>query len=122
VAKYSDPDWSAHLYDILLYHIVPGELDSSEMSANMNVFTVLGENFTITSITPTVSINNDASTVVDPDNEVSNGLVHGISAVLLPPSAIFNIVDIVEVSPFFRELLALVVRAGLDDELQEAGM
>jgi uncharacterized surface protein with fasciclin (FAS1) repeats len=118
--KYMDPEWSAHLYDILLYHIVPGVLDSSSMTEKMNVFTTLGENFTITSITPTVTINN-ISTVVDADNEVSNGLIHGISSVLLPPSAVFDIVDIVEKSPFFREFLGLLVAAGLDDDLRGPG-
>jgi Fasciclin domain len=120
VEKYSDPEWSAHLYEILLYHIVPGELDTSSMNVGMNVLTTLGETFNITSAAPTVTINN-LSSVVEPDNVASNGLVHGISSVLLPPSAVLNTADIVERSPFFRELLALVVAAGLDDALRGPG-
>jgi uncharacterized surface protein with fasciclin (FAS1) repeats len=112
VEKYLDPEWSAHLYDILLYHIVPGELDSSSMTENMNVLTTLGENFTITSVTPAVTINNMSSIFFND---------HGISSVLLPPSAAFDTVDIVEKSPFFREFLGLLVAAGLDDDLRGPG-
>ncbi|CAB9503740.1 beta-induced protein ig-h3 [Seminavis robusta] len=118
--KYLEPEWYAHLYDILLYHIVPGELLTENMTLDMTVLTTLGENFNITSVEPDITINN-ISNIVDPDIVVSNGVAHGIDAVLLPPSAVFDIVDIVVASPFFEELLGLIVAAGLDEALRESG-
>jgi len=119
VAKYAEPEWYAHLYDILLYHIVPGAVLSEDLSQGMEALTAVGENITITSISP-VTINEN-SVVVDPDNELTNGVAHGVDAVLLPPSATFKIVDIVDSSPFFRQLLDLVVAAGLGDVLGGSG-
>ena len=119
-AKYSEPEWYAHLYDILLYHIVPGDMMSTDLVEGMEALTVLGANLTVTSIDPVVLLNDDA-TVVSPDSVVSNGVAHGLDSVLLPPSAVNDIIDVAVLSPFFAELVGLVVASGLEDAFRGEG-
>ena len=117
--KYTEPEWYAHLFDILVYHILPGAYESSDLQAGDLALTALGENVTITSLDPVMI--NEQSTVIDPDNVLTNGVAHGVDAVLLPPSATFSVVDIVSDSPFFAELLNLITTAGLEDVLSGPG-
>ncbi|WP_231887877.1 fasciclin domain-containing protein [Fictibacillus phosphorivorans] len=68
------------LKNILLYHVVPGKVLSSDLKNGMKVKTLAGKEVTI-SLNP-VKINN--ATVVTPDIETSNGVIHVIDTVLLP--------------------------------------
>ncbi|MBN3555498.1 fasciclin domain-containing protein [Fictibacillus nanhaiensis] len=68
------------LKNILLYHVVPGKVLSSDLKNGMKVKTLAGKEVTI-SLNP-VKVNN--ATVVTPDIETSNGVIHVIDTVLLP--------------------------------------
>ncbi|MQR96255.1 fasciclin domain-containing protein [Fictibacillus phosphorivorans] len=68
------------LKNILLYHVVPGKVLSSDLKNGIKVKTLAGKEVTI-SLNP-VKINN--ATVVTPDIETSNGVIHVIDTVLLP--------------------------------------
>ena len=117
--KLLEPEWYAHLYDILLYHVLPGEQDTSNLTEGFDYLTGVGENVTVTSEDPWEF--NNVSLVVDPDNFVSNGVAHGIDQVLLPPSAVYSLLDIIEVSPFFEQLEGLIATAGLEEALTGPG-
>ncbi|MEK3806011.1 fasciclin domain-containing protein [Metabacillus sp. SLBN-84] len=68
------------LKDILLYHVLSGKVLSSDLKDGMKAKTLSGKEVTIT-LDP-VKVNN--STVVKPDIEASNGVIHVIDTVLIP--------------------------------------
>jgi uncharacterized surface protein with fasciclin (FAS1) repeats len=71
------------LTDILLYHVVPGKVMAADVVTLSSADTVLGEPVTITVDGDTVMVN-DAQVIIT-DVEASNGVIHVIDAVLIPP-------------------------------------
>lgn len=67
---------------ILTYHVVPGAVMSGDLSDGMTATTVNGADVTVT-IGDSVMVND--ATVVTPDVEASNGVIHVIDTVLMPP-------------------------------------
>jgi uncharacterized surface protein with fasciclin (FAS1) repeats len=78
------PENREQLASILTYHVVPGETMSSQLSGVTNVATVNGAQVTIDASTPGVVRVGDA-TVVTADVDASNGVVHVIDKVIMPP-------------------------------------
>lgn len=74
---------TAALSDILLYHVVPGEVTSDVVVTLDSAETALGEEVRISSDEDGVRVN-DARVVVT-DIQADNGVIHVIDAVLLPP-------------------------------------
>ena len=70
------------LTDILLYHVVSGNVKASDVVALDSATTVQGETVSITVDGSTVSIN-DAQILIT-DIEASNGTIHVIDTVLVP--------------------------------------
>ncbi len=103
------------LTDILLYHAVAGNVLSTDLS-NGFVATINGSNVLI-SIEGSVTVN-DAN-VTGADNVATNGVVHIIDAVLLPPPA--TVVDIILESDVHNTLALAVSEAGLVETLQGEG-
>jgi uncharacterized surface protein with fasciclin (FAS1) repeats len=75
----------AKLKDILLYHVVSGKVMADEVVKLTSATTVQGKAITITVKDGTVYLN-DTVKVVTTDIQASNGVIHVIDAVLLPPS------------------------------------
>ena len=69
------------LIAVLNYHVVSGEFMSTDLSDEMMVPTVQGENLTITT-TDGVMVND--AMVVQADIVCSNGVIHAIDTVLIP--------------------------------------
>ena len=76
------PENKEALAKILTYHVVSGEVLSSDIKAGA-VATVEGEDVDIAVASGKVTIN--AATVTQPDVRASNGVIHVIDSVLLPP-------------------------------------
>jgi uncharacterized surface protein with fasciclin (FAS1) repeats len=78
------------LTTVLTYHVVPTKALSGDLSDGMTVTTVQGQPLTInvmgTSVTLTDASGNTVS-VVQPDIEAGNGVVHVIDGVLLPAAS-----------------------------------
>ena len=72
-----------NLADILLYHVVGAEVFEGDLSDGQVVTTLLGETVTITIDNGDVFVN-DAQVIIA-DIECTNGVIHAIDAVLLPP-------------------------------------
>jgi transforming growth factor-beta-induced protein len=72
------------LGDILTYHVLPAEVMSSDLEPTQTVATVQGEEVTVT-LDDAGAMVNDAN-IVQTDLEASNGVIHVIDAVLLPPT------------------------------------
>ena len=74
----------AKLKDILLYHVVSGKVMAADAAKLKSADTVLGKPITIQVVDGKVMIN--GVTVAAADVAASNGVIHVIDAVLLPPS------------------------------------
>lgn len=73
------------LGDILLYHVVPGEVTSDQVVTLESATTAQGSDLAIRVEGDSVFVN-DAQVIVT-DIQASNGVIHVIDAVLLPPTA-----------------------------------
>ena len=78
------PENKAKLTAILTYHVVPGAVTSQQVTKLSEAKTVNGSMLKISVRDGQVMIN-DAD-VVKPDIEASNGVIHVIDNVLLPPA------------------------------------
>ena len=78
------PENKDQLVAILTYHVVPGKVMSTDLQDDMKATTVQGE-------TIVVDLDNgvmvEEATVVAADIETSNGVIHVIDTVILPPDA-----------------------------------
>jgi len=77
------PENKEQLTAILTYHVVPGKVMSTDLSDGMTAATVNGAEVTITT-TDGAQVN--GANVASADIEASNGVVHVIDAVILPPA------------------------------------
>ncbi|MFG6098535.1 fasciclin domain-containing protein [Leptothoe sp. ISB3NOV94-8A] len=77
------PENQATLAQILTYHVLSGEVPSGEVTTGA-VATVADEELEIVADESGVTVG--GATVVTPDVEASNGIIHVIDTVLLPPS------------------------------------
>lgn len=77
------PENRDQLVEILTYHVVPGEVMSGDLSDGMMAETVEGSEVTISVNDNGVQVN--GANVEAADIEASNGVVHVIDAVILPP-------------------------------------
>ena len=75
------PENKALLAQILTYHVVSGKVMAADVTAG-DVATVEGSNIMLAT-TSGVKVND--ATVVAADVEASNGVIHAIDAVILPP-------------------------------------
>ena len=78
------PENLEQLKSILLYHVVSGKVMASDVVTLTSAETVLGEDVTIKVEDGKVFLN-DTVEVIITDVEASNGVIHVIDAVLLPP-------------------------------------
>jgi LPXTG-motif cell wall-anchored protein len=72
------------LTDILLYHVVPGQVMAADVVNLSSADTALGKPVAIKVENGNVFIN-DAQVIIT-DVEASNGVIHVIDAVLIPPA------------------------------------
>jgi len=74
------------LAQILLYHVVPGKVLAADVVGLDSATSAQGEDIAITVDGDTVILNGSAN-VVTTDVDASNGVIHIIDAVILPPSS-----------------------------------
>jgi uncharacterized surface protein with fasciclin (FAS1) repeats len=100
---------AAQLQSILLYHTLPAEVFAANVPAgpNAKVITASGDSVFVTRNASGVYVN--GINVTQADIDASNGVIHLISRVLLPPAG--NIVEVAQLNPNFSFLVAAVLRA-----------
>jgi len=114
------------LTNILLYHVVAGKAMAADVVGLDTVTTLQGSDITITVNDQGVFLN-DTVKVIITDIEASNGVIHVIDAVLLPPAKDEmaaepgTIVDIAVADGRFTTLVAAVQAAGLAETLSGEG-
>ena len=107
------------LTDILLYHVVAGNVRAADVVTLESAVTVQGESVSITVEGDDVRIND--SLVVITDIVAENGVIHVIDTVLLPPQSPGSIVDIALQDDRFETLVAALLAAELVETLQGEG-
>merc|ERR1719162_2040797 len=121
------PENKATLVDILTYHVLSGQVLSTDLAASQEVATVEGKNIKVTKDASGVKVGaNLEATVVAADNLASNGVAHIIDAVMLPPSALtdaptLNIVELAQSVDTLSTLVAAVVAGDLVTTLSSPG-
>jgi uncharacterized surface protein with fasciclin (FAS1) repeats len=110
------------LADILLYHVLGEELWSFRLAMRSSVETLQGSSAKVTSHWPLFfrfrKIFIDDARVVKSNILASNGIIHVIDGVLMPPK---DIVETAQDAGNFSILLAALEETGLDDVLREEG-
>ena len=105
------------LTNILTYHGVGASALSSSLSNGQMITTLQGQKVTVSINNGNVFINNAYVTLAD--IPASNGVVHVIDAVLIPPTG--TVVDVIVNSPNHTTLEAAVLAAGLAGTLSGTG-
>lgn len=114
------------LADVLLYHVVAGEVMSGDLQNGMTAETLGGQMITV-DLSEGVKINTSA--VITADIKASNGVIHVIDTVLIPETfqlasataPLPSIVDIAVSNPDFSILVAALAKAELVEALQAEG-
>ena len=106
------------LADVLLYHVVSGALDGSAVAAEAHIATLLGKDVDVAFDGTNLFIN--SSKVVLGNIEASNGIIHVIDSVLLPPT-LPTIPEVAADAGIFTTLVAALQETGLDAALTNEG-
>ena len=104
------------LANILTYHVASGSLGSGDIATMNTITTLQGEDVDITVFGSSLKINDAMVTMTD--SQASNGVIHVIDAVLMPPPPA-TLVDVAVEAGTFSTLLAAVDAAGLTDTLAD---
>jgi uncharacterized surface protein with fasciclin (FAS1) repeats len=118
-----DPEGA--LTDILLYHVVDGAVPAETVVTLDSATTLQGEDVSIAVVDGGVVLNDSANVIIT-DIEASNGIIHVIDSVIMPPSMTAeadaqSIVDIAVADGRFTTLVAAVEAAGLAETLSGEG-
>jgi uncharacterized surface protein with fasciclin (FAS1) repeats len=126
-ALLTDADQLPALTSILTYHVVPGRVTSGMLGLDLGAIlsgemfsgyvTTLGGADLRVDVTPFGILLNGSTMVTTPDVEASNGIIHVIDEVLLPPQ---DIVD-TAINAGFSTLVTAVQAAGLEETLRGEG-
>jgi len=111
------------LKNILLYHVVPGTVMAADVVTldGKTADTAYAGNAIAISVKDGKVFLNETVQVIITDIATSNGVIHVIDTVLLPPAKIANIVDTAVADGRFTTLVAAVTAGGLVDTLVGAG-
>ena len=112
------PEGQQTLSDILLYHVVSGEVPSSAVTECMSADAVNGQPLAFT-VDGTVMVND--ATVTTADVATSNGVIHVIDKVLTPTDAHNDIARTASCTGIHTSLVAALVQAELVATLQGEG-
>jgi len=108
---------------ILTYHVVPGRVDAAAVVNLTMATTVEGRDITIEVVNGEVILNGNVKVTMT-DIPASNGIIHVIDGVLLPPAVVEplgTITDIVVAGEDFSTLEAAVIAADLAGTLAGEG-
>lgn len=115
---------------VLTYHVVPGKVLAADVVGLTSATTVQGEDIAIEVVGDGVVLNGSAN-VTATDVEASNGVVHVIDQVILPPSMsegeaegepMADLVATAQAAGNFTTLLAAVEAAGLSEALASGAL
>jgi uncharacterized surface protein with fasciclin (FAS1) repeats len=77
------PENKAALQAVISYHIVPGEFTAADLKGRTSLQTLAGKTLDVQSVDGVVTIN--GARIITPDMTATNGVIHVVGAVLMPP-------------------------------------
>ncbi len=115
-ALLADPE---ALVDVLTYHVVSGYNFAADVVGLESAVALNGDELAVSVMDGGVKVND--SNVVATDVLASNGVIHVIDAVLIPPADLADIVDTALSVDRFSTLVTAIQAAGLEDALRGDG-
>ena len=110
--------------DLLLYHVLVGtQINAADIADGVTTIDngydagPSGETTPLYVVNDADGIRVNMATVISADNVASNGVIHEVDAVIMPP----NVVEIAQILPGFSSLVDAVVDADLVDDLSGDG-
>ena len=116
IADLLKPENKAKLTAVLTYHVVPGNMPAGKVVTQTSLTTVQGASLPIVANKDGVTV--AGAKVVKTDVMATNGVIHVIDTVVLPPE---NIVATAAKAGKFQTLLTAATAAGLADTLANGG-
>jgi transforming growth factor-beta-induced protein len=113
------PENKAELQRVLQYHVVQGRLLAADVVAAPSANTLAGATITFSKNGDVVRVNE--ATVTATNILTTNGVIHVIDGVLLPPALEKDIVELAQATPTLSTLVSAVVAADLVDTLKGTG-
>merc|ERR1712194_727740 len=108
------------LTEVLEYHVASGKVLSTDLSDGEKIKTLEGEDVTVT-ITNGTTVKIDDATVQTANVEASNGVVHIIDKVMIPPGFTAPTIPELAASANLTTLVAAITAAKLGATLSGAG-
>lgn len=105
--------------NILLYHTIPSKIMASQVPAGPNAAVTAANGGTVYVTKNANGVFINGIQVIKADVPASNGVIHVIGNVLMPPSG--NIVQMAQANPNLSYLVAAVLRANLQGALSGDG-
>ena len=118
LASLDNPEGKAQLADILLYHVLDGEVPAANVTDCLSATAINGNPLSFT-VGDSVMVN--GATVTATDVPTSNGIIHVIDKVLLPTATPNDIPRTAQCTGIHDSLVAAVVQAELLETLQGDG-
>ena len=119
LASFDTDAENATLVDILTYHVVSGSVASTALSDGLTATALNGDDVTFTVNAAGVQVN-DAN-VVTADVATTNGIIHVIDKVLMPPADLVDIPTVATGTGNHTSLVAALTQANLVGTLQGTG-
>ena len=119
LASFDTDEENATLVDILTYHVYSGSVESSAVTDGLTVTMLNGDEATFTVADGVVSIGD--ATVTTADVVASNGVIHVIDKVLMPPADVLDIPATAASTGAHESLVAALTQADLVSALQAEG-
>ena len=119
LSTFDTDEENATLSDILLYHVVAGTVASSDVTDGMSAEALNGDALSFTVADGSVMVND--ATVTSADVMASNGIIHVIDKVLMPPADLGDIPTVAQGTGIHTSLVSAVVQAELLTTLQGDG-
>ena len=120
LATFDTDEENTTLVDILLYHVAPGAVASSAVTDGLTVTMVNGANATFAVLADGTVMIGDAN-VTTADVQASNGIIHVIDTVLMPPVVLSDIPTVATSTGVHTSLVAALAQAELVATLQGDG-
>lgn len=118
IADLLKPENKKKLVAVLTYHVAGAELPAAKVTTAKSIATLQGQALTVAVDGGKVKVG--GANVVKTDVTASNGVIHVIDAVLMPPAEP-SIVDVAAKAGTFGTLLAAAKAAGLAETLAKDG-
>ena len=119
LSTFDTDEENATLVDILTYHVYSGSVESSQVTDGMTATMLNGDDATFTVTNESVMIGD--ATVTTADVMASNGIIHVIDKVLMPPEDLVDIPTVAQGTGIHDSLVAAVIQAELLSTLQGEG-